>query len=213
VAQPALEAHLRALWQECTAGDPMREGVLWTHWSRREWSRRLVAWGTPASRRTSRRLLRNLKVGCRTARKKQTMGHHPTRTAQLENLARLRREDEASSEAVISIDTKKTEWLGNFHRAGTTFPTETIATFEHDLGSAGHGKLSPHGIYDMVNHPAHSHRNTSHDPSAWCCDRVALWWEQAGRTAHPQAKRRLVLGAGGGSHSATQSLFKEDLQG
>jgi Rhodopirellula transposase DDE domain len=42
---------------------------------------------------------------------------------------------------------------------------------------------------------------------------VALWWEQAGRAASPQATRLLVLGDGGGSHSATQYLFKEDLPG
>jgi Rhodopirellula transposase DDE domain len=42
---------------------------------------------------------------------------------------------------------------------------------------------------------------------------VALWWEQAGRAAHPQATRLLVLGDGGGSNSATPYLFKEDLQG
>jgi hypothetical protein len=71
-------------------------------------------------------MLRNLKGGCRTARKKKTMGHHPARNAQCENIARLRREYEASSDAVISSDTKKKELLGNFHRAGTTFTTETI---------------------------------------------------------------------------------------
>ena len=42
---------------------------------------------------------------------------------------------------------------------------------------------------------------------------MALWWEQAGRAANPHAKRLLVLGDGGGSNSATQYLFKEDLQG
>jgi hypothetical protein len=42
---------------------------------------------------------------------------------------------------------------------------------------------------------------------------VAWWWEQAGCAAHPQAQRLLVLGDGGGSNSATQYLFKEDLQG
>jgi hypothetical protein len=41
VAQPTLEANLRQLLQEFTAGDPMREGVLWTNWSLRELSRRL----------------------------------------------------------------------------------------------------------------------------------------------------------------------------
>jgi hypothetical protein len=88
-----------------------------------------------------------------------------------------------------------------------------VETFANDLGSAGQGKLIPHGIYDMGNHQAHIPLNTSHDTSALWCDSVALWWEQAGRTAHPQAKRLLVLGDGGGSNSATQYLFQEDLQG
>ncbi len=63
VAQPTLEANLRHLLQEFTAGDPMREGVLWTNLSLRELSRRLVALGTPASRRTIRRLLRQTQTG------------------------------------------------------------------------------------------------------------------------------------------------------
>jgi hypothetical protein len=213
VAQPTLEANLRHLLLEFTAGDPMRAGVLWPNLSLRELSRRLLALGTPASRRTIRRLLRKLKLGQRTARKKKTMGHHPDRNAQFENIARLRREYEASGDAVISIDTKKKELLGTFHRAGTTFTAETVETFDHDFGSAGEGKLIPHGVYDMVNHHAHIHLNTSHDTSALCCDSVALWWEQAGRAAPPQAQRLLGLGDGGGSNSATHYVFKEDLQG
>jgi hypothetical protein len=88
-----------------------------------------------------------------------------------------------------------------------------VATFDHDFSSAGEGKLIPHGVYDWVNHHAHIHLNASHDTSALWCASVALWWEQAGRAAHPQAKRLLVLGDGGGSHSATPSLFKADLPG
>ena len=191
----------------------MREGVLWTNLSLRELSRRLVALGTPASRRTIRRLLRKRKIGRRTARKKKTMGHHPDRNAQFENMARLRRAYEAAGDAVISIETKKKALLGNVHRAGTTFTTETVETFDHDFGSAGQGKLIPHGLYDMVHQHAHIHLNTSHDTSALCCDSVALWWEDTGRTVYPRAQRLLILGDGGGSNSATQYLFKEDLQG
>jgi hypothetical protein len=198
--------------QEFTAGDPIRAGVLWTNLSLRELSRRLLALGPPASRRTIRRRLRKLKLGRRTARKKKTMGHHPDRNAQFENIAHLRREYEAAGDAVISIDTKKQELLGNFHRTGTTFTAETVETFDHDFGSAGQGKLIPHGVYDLVNHHAHIHLNASHDTSALCCDSVALWWEQAGRAANPRAQRLLVLGDGGGSNSATQYLFKADLQ-
>jgi hypothetical protein len=194
------------------AGDPMRAGVLWTNLSLRELSRRRVAMGTPASRRIIRRLLQKLQIGRRTARKKKTMGHHPDRNAPFENSARLRREYEATGDAVIAIDTKKKELLGNFHRAGMTCTAETVETFDHDFGSAGQGKLIPHGIYDLRHQHAHIHLNTSHDTSALCCDSVALWWEHAGCAAHPQAQRLLVLGDGGGSNSATQYLFKEDLQ-
>jgi hypothetical protein len=92
VAQPTLEANLRTLLQACTAGDPMRAGVLWTHLSLRALSRRRWALGTPASRCPMRRLLSPLKVGRRTARQTKTMGHHPDRNAPCENIARLRRE-------------------------------------------------------------------------------------------------------------------------
>jgi hypothetical protein len=137
----------------------MRVGVLWTNLSLRELSRRLLALGTPASRRTIRRLLRKLKVGRRTARKKKTMGQHPDRNAQFENIGRLRREYQGAGDPVISIDTKKKELLGNFHRAGATYTERTVETFDHDFGSAGQGKLIPHGIYDLANEHAHIHLN------------------------------------------------------
>jgi hypothetical protein len=203
---------LRQLLQEFTAGDPMRTGVLWTNLSLRELSRRLLALGTPASRRVIRRLLRQLQLGRRTARKKKTMGHHPDRNAQFENIARLRREYQDTGDPVISVDTKKKELLGNFHRPGPTFTTQTVETFDHDFASAGQGKLIPHGIYDLANQHAHINLNTSHDTSELCCDSIAMWWEQHGRAAYPRTTRLLILCDGGGSNSATQYLFKEDLE-
>ena len=190
----------------------MRTGVLWTNLSLRELSRRLLELGTPASRRVIRRLLRQLKLGRRTARKKKTMGHHPDRNAQFENIARLRHEYQDAGDPVISIDTKKKELLGNFHRPGQTFTAQTVETFDHDFSSAGQGKLIPHGIYDLANQHAHINLNTSHDTGELCCDSVALWWEQHGRAAYPKTKRLLILCDGGGSNSATQYLFKEDLE-
>ena len=203
---------MRKILAEFTAGDPMREGVLWTNLSLRELSRRLIAMGTPASRRTIRRLLKKLKLGRRTARKKKTMGHHPDRNAQFENIARLREEYETAGDPVISIDTKKKEQLGNFHRSGQTYTEQTVETFDHDFPSAGDGKLIPHGVYDTTHNRAAVHLNTSHDTSELCCDSIALWWEEHGRAAWPEAKRLLILCDGGGSNSATQYVFKEDLQ-
>jgi len=190
----------------------MRAGVLWTNLSLRELSRRLSAMGTPAGRRTIRRLLRQLGLGRRTARKKKTMGHHPDRNAQFEKIAQLRQAYQDAGDPVISIDTKKKELLGNFHRPGPTFTQQTVETNDHDFGSAGQGKVIPHGIFDMANKHAHINLNTSHDTGELCCDSIAMWWEQHGRAAYPQTRRMLILCDGGGSNSAMQYLFKEDLQ-
>src|SRR5262249_41070216 len=120
-----------------------------------------------------------------------------------------RGECEARGEVVMSTAKKKKDLLGNFPGADPPFTAETVETFDHDFGSAGQGKLIPHGIYDLLNQHAHIHLNTSHDTSARCCDSVALWWEHAGRVAYPQAKRLLVLGDGDGTNSPTQFLFNE----
>jgi len=190
----------------------MRVGTLWTNLSLRELQLRLIELGTPASRRVIRRLLRQLKLGRRTARKKKTMGHHPDRNAQFENIARLRREYQDAGDPVISVDTKKKELLGDFHRPGPTYTQQTVETLDHDFPSAGQGKLIPHGIYDMAREHAQINLNTSHDTGELCCDSIALWWDQHGRAAYPHTKRLLILCDGGGSNSATQYLFKEDLQ-
>lgn len=203
--------NIRLLLEESKAGDPMREGVLWTNLSLRELSRRLIEMGTPASRRTIRRSLRQLKMGCRTARKKKSMGHHPDRDAQFRNIASLRREYQAAGDPVISVDTKKKELIGNYHRPGKTHTQETVETFDHDFPSAGQGKLIPHCVYDLTRNHAAINLNTSHDTAELCCDSIALWWEQHGRAAHPQTKRVLILCDGGGSNNATHFLFKEEL--
>ena len=136
--------------------------MLWTNLSLRELQRQLIDLGTPASRRVIRRLLRQLKIGRRTARKKKTMGHHSDRNAQFENIARLRREFQDADQLILNIDTKKKELLGDFHHAGQTFTMQTVETFDHDFPSAGQGELIPHGIYDLMSRYAHINLNTSH---------------------------------------------------
>ena len=115
-----LDENFRALLAEFTAGDPMRQGVLWTNLSRREISRRLGQMGTPASRHMVRKLLKKHGLGQRKACKKKSMGAHPERNAQFKNIAKLKARYLAAGEPVISIDTKKKELIGNFAREGQT---------------------------------------------------------------------------------------------
>jgi len=110
------------------------------------------------------------------------------------------------------MDTKKKELLGNFFREGTIDTQGTIETNDHDFGSAGAGKVIPHGLYDVGKNKGCVHLNTSHDTSELACDSIAAWWDEQGRADYPRAKKLLVLCDGGGSNSATMYLFKEDLQ-
>jgi hypothetical protein len=207
-----LEGNFLKLLAEFTAGDPMREGVLWTNLSRREISRRLAAMGTPASRHTVRKLLKKQRLGQRKARKKKSMGAHPDRDVQFQNIARIKVTYLAAGDPVISIDTKKKELIGNFSREGHTHTQVPVETKDHDFPSASEGKLIPHGIYDLARNEGYLHLNTSHDTSEFCGDSIAHWWHRHGRTLYPNARRLLLLCDGGGSNASNRHVFKEVLQ-
>ena len=209
---PRLEDNFLQLLAEFTAGDPMREGVLWTNLSRRDISRRLREMGTPASRHTVRKLMKKHHLGQRKVRQKKALGTHPDRDAQFQNIARLQAEYRAAGDPVISIDTKKKELIGNFAREGHTHTQAPVEVLDHDFPSAGEGKLIPHGIYDVARNEGYIHLNTSHDTSEFCCDSIAHWWRQHGRQHFPNARRLLLLCDGGGSNAANRHVFKEALQ-
>lgn len=210
--QPPLEGNFLRVLAEFTAGDPMREGVLWTNLSRREISRRLAESGTPASRHTVRKLLNKHGLGQRKVRKKKSMGAHPDRDVQFQNIAKLKTTYLGAGDPVISIDTKKKELIGNFARDGHTHTQTPVDALDHDFPSAGEGKLIPHGIYDLARNEGYLHLNTSHDTSELCCDSIAKWWEQHGRQHYPYADRLLLLCDGGGSNATNRQVFKEALQ-
>jgi hypothetical protein len=187
--------------------------VKWTNLSRRQIASRITALGTPVSRHVVSQLLRKHRYRRRKAQKTTTMGpRHPDRNAQFENIARLKKKYLKAGLPVISMDTKKKELLGNFYRDGVIDTQETIATNDHDFGSAGVGTVIPHSLYDVGRNQGFVHLNTSHDTSELACDSLAVWWENHGRVEYPRAKKLLVLCDGGGSNSALRYVFKEQLQ-
>jgi Rhodopirellula transposase DDE domain len=191
----------------------MRTDMKWTNLSRRQIARRVTALGTPISRHVVSQLLRKHGYRRRKALKKKTMGpRHPDRNAQFENIARLKKKYLKAGLPVISIDTKKKELMGDFHREGVIDTQATIETNDHDFSSAGSGVVIPHGVYDVGRNRGFVHLNTSHDTSELACDSIAAWWEDHGRVEYPQAKKVLVLCDGGGSNSASRYVFKEQLQ-
>ena len=84
--------------------------------------------------------------------------------------------------------------------------------FDHDWKSLAQGVAIPHGLYDLNLNVGYIHIGTSHDTSAFACDAIRQWWQQYGRVQYANSGSILLLCDGGGSNSARQYLFKQDLQ-
>jgi hypothetical protein len=134
------------------------------------------------------------------------------RNEQFENIARLKAEYRASGNPIISMDTKKKEYLGNFFRAGRLYTQYPLEVYDHDFASFAKGIVIPHGIYDMVKNTGYINLGTSKDTSEFACDSLRNWWYNQGQANYPDATSLLILCDGGGSNDARHYLFKADLQ-
>lgn len=134
------------------------------------------------------------------------------RNEQFENIAALKASYQAAGNPVVSMDTKKKEYLGNFYRSGHLYTTETIETYDHDFYSFAEGIVIPHAIYDLVHNKGYINIGTSRDTSQFVCDSLRQWWYTQGQVDYPQATSILVLCDGGGSNNSRYYIFKQDLQ-
>jgi len=140
------------------------------------------------------------------------MKHVKFRNEQFENIVRLRDVYIAEGNPVISMDTKKKEYLGNFYRAGHLYTTGELQVYDHDFNSQAEGIVIPHGIYDVQRNTGYINLGTSHDTSEFACDCIRNWWYNQARFDYPHATSILVLCDGGGSNSSRHYIFKQDLQ-
>ena len=212
IAAPDLEGNLRQVVADHTAGDPMREDVVWTYLSSTEIAQQLDRLGTPVGPDTVRSLLDEFGFHKRQAEKTKAMGKTPFRNQQFGNIARLKQQYFDSPNPIVSMDTKKKELLGEFFRAGQSWSDGANAVFDHDFPSYALGKIIPHGLYDLKRNVGHITLGTSHDTSQFACDSFRAWWRRHGERAYPDATSVLLLCDGGGSNNCRHYIFKEDLQ-
>lgn len=205
---PGLHAAFADLLRDYTAGDPMRPGVRWTNLSLRRLRAALRQRGFRVGLAAVTRLLRRQHFGRRKAQKKLSAQRHPCRDQQFRTIARLRAEYEDSPNPILSVDTKKNEFVGNLYRDGHLYTCATIQTLDHDFPSSAAGVVFPHGIYDLKRNVGHLNLGLSHDTSRFACDSLRHWWERYGRAAYPQATSILVLCDGGGSNASGRYVFK-----
>ena len=190
----------------------MDQDTVWTDLSAAEVADLLAQRGTPVSVHTVEQLFKQEGYGRRQAQKSCSMGEHPDRDAQFLRIAEFKQQYLDSPNPVLSIDTKKKELLGNFHRDGSLFTRETVKTFDHDFPAFADGVVIPHGLYDLKLNRGYLHLGTSHDTSEFACDALWDWWRRFGCGLYPRADSLLLLCDGGGSNSSRTYLFKAELQ-
>jgi DDE family transposase len=208
-----LKVNFEKVLEHHTAGDPMKSQVLWTNLSVSAITDRLAQLGSPVDRTVVAQLLDVFHLGRRQAFKTVAMGPARDRNQQFEIIRFYKDLYVDSLNPILSVDTKKRELLGPFYRDGQVFTQQAFRVFDHDFPSFADGYVIPHGLYDLKRNRGYINLGISHDTSEFACDSIWQWWTAEGHTAYPTATSLLLLCDGGGSNSAAQLLFKQDLQG
>ena len=195
---------------EETAGDPI-SGLKWTHKSLRKIQTALAV-EYPVSLPTISRLLRVQDYSLRVNHKRVAGKQSPHRDQQLAYIVRWRRAYLRRHWPVISIDTKKSELIGNFKQAGVEWRQQRREVNIYDFLSLAQGKAIPYGIYDSGHNQGYVVVGTSHDTAEFAVAAIRSWWLKLGRVLYPGQTHLLIQADGGGSNGNRSRLWKVRLQ-
>ena len=202
---------LEGLLEDATAGDPIT-GLKWTHRSLHSLSKALRRRGIKLAENTIARLLRQRDFSLRTNRKRLAATHDPQRERQFRSLTRMRRLYLARGLPVISVDTKKKEWVGNLKNRGRCWRRQPRDVLDHDFPSWAIGRAIVYGIFDSASNDGYAVVGTSHETPEFAVAAIRRWWLVVGRRRSPKARRLLIQADGGGANGSRRWAWKVALQ-
>ena len=210
--QPGLRPALKGLAEAATRGDPMSE-ITWCSLSLRDLERQLARLGFRCGKDAVARMLRgdgySLQGMSRVLEGKQ----HPGRDDQFRHINAMIAQFRDAGDPVVSVDTKKKEQLGPYHRAGRSWrgKGDPVQVRDHDFPDEELGKITPYGVYDIAANTGFVSVGISHDTAAFAVNALRLWWRAEGAARYPAAKRLLVTCDAGGSNGYRCRLWKDEL--
>lgn len=143
--------------------------------------------------------------------KMKELSQNEDRNEQFEKIAVYRQFFTYMNFPVLSIDTKKKEMLGDFHRCGTHYSTSAKTVYDHDFLSSAQGQIVPHGIYDINKNLGFISLGNNKDTSEFVCDNLLRVWNKHLKQYYPNVHTIMILCDGGGSNSSAHHIVKQDL--
>jgi len=208
-----VEAVFLKVIQDHIAGDPMNPKIRWLNLTRGEVSEKMRGYGINVSRNIVRKLLKKHNLKKRKMQRKRAIGKSTDREEQFKNIIAAKEIAMKSDNPVISIDTKKKEYVGgNLYRDGSVYSTQAIEVSDHDYSHLADGKISPHGIYDMKKNIAFINIGVSAETAEFICDSLKSWWRKHGKNGYPKANEIIIFCDAGGANSYRHNIFKSELQ-
>ena len=210
---PRIIEDIEAIMDENTAGDPMSL-LKWTHKSTYNITEELKKLGHDASPNTVGRLLKEKGYSLQANLKTKEWGSMPERDAQFRYINKQAKKFMKKRWPVISVDTKKREFVGDFKNAGTAWrkkgnPKEVSV---YDFRSLAIGVAIPYGTYDMNRNEGFVNVGISRDTSEFAVESVRQWWHLMGEMNYPDAGGLLITADSGGSNGRRRKGWKYHLQ-
>ena len=196
-----------------TLGDPMKP-LLWTSKSLRHIADEVIQKGHKVSYRVVGEILKGANYSLQGNRKTDEGGEHPDRDLQFEYINRLAGHYLNNGDAVISVDCKKKELIGNYKNAGREWhkkgePTEVKV---YDFIDKKAGKAAPYGVYDIGHNEGWVSVGISSDTASFAVSAIRSWWNAMGKEQFTTSRKIMITADSGGSNSSRSRLWKKELQ-
>jgi Rhodopirellula transposase DDE domain len=211
-AQPGLRQALGGLLEEGKRGDPMSE-ITWSVLSLRDIAAQMALRGFACGKDAVSRLMREDGWSLRGMSRVAEGSQHPDRDAQFRHINARIAEYQAGGEPVVSVDGKKKERLGAYHRDGRSWRPagDPVRVRDHDFPEKDTVTISPYGVYDITANRGFVSVGISHETAAFAVKAIRLWWQEEGQFRYEGAARLLVTCDSGGSNAASSRLWKDQL--
>jgi hypothetical protein len=112
---------------------------------------------------------------------------------------------------VISVDTKKKEWVGVSNKRGWEPKGDPEDVHVHDFAIPGTGRGAAYGVYDLADDTGWVSVPLDPDTSSFVVGTIRRWWYAIGQEKYPTAENLLIT-ASTSSNWSFARLWRAELQ-